>query len=116
MSLFSRLASAKEYLTWVANISRQRNHANPSPQPEFTVLTYTITARRTGPAAAEARTKDARVVLDTDERDERLSLLHRNVQKFGTIYNTVSAALPLTGTIRRAGGDALRPGPPEDGS
>jgi uncharacterized OsmC-like protein len=134
------------------------------------MLTYTITARRTGPAAAEAETKQARLTLDTDpagrtdafnpaelfltavaacmlkgiervgpmlgfdlrgaevrvhgerqdspprmlrveyelvvdtnESDARLSLLHRNVRKYGTIYNTVSAALPLVGTIRRAG-------------
>lgn len=137
------------------------------------MLTYTVTARRTGPAAAEAETKEARLtldtdpagrtdafnpaelfltsvaacmlkgiervtpmlgfalrgaevrvhgerqdspprmtrveyelVVDTDESDARLSLLHRNVQKYGTIYNTVSAALPLAGTIRRAGEDA----------
>ena len=43
------------------------------------------------------------LVVDTDESDARLSLLHRNVQKYGTIYNTVSAALPLTGFVRRSG-------------
>lgn len=147
------------------------------------MLTYTITARRTGPAAAEARAKDARVTLDTDpagradafnpaelfltaiaacmlkgiervtpmlhfslrgvevrvygerqdspprmlrvqyelavdtdESDERLALLHRNIQKFGTIYNTVAAALPLTGTIRRTRGDTLASEPSERGS
>ena len=134
------------------------------------MLSYTIHARRTAPAAAEARTKEARLaldtdpagrmdafnpaelfltavaacmlkgiervgpmlkfelrgaevrvygerqdspprmsrieyelVVDTDESDARLSLLHRNVQKFGTIYNTVSAAVPLNGSIRRVG-------------
>ncbi|HLV26067.1 MAG TPA: OsmC family protein [Gemmatimonadales bacterium] len=48
---------------------------------------------------------DYELVVDTDESDARLSLLHRNIQKYGTIYNTVSAAVPLNGTIRRAGTD-----------
>ena len=43
------------------------------------------------------------LIVDTDETDARLELLHTNVRKYGTIYNTVSLALPLTGTIRRKG-------------
>lgn len=39
--------------------------------------------------------------VDTDEVDRRLALLHDNVRKFGTIFNTVSAACPLDGTIHR---------------
>ena len=39
--------------------------------------------------------------VDTDESDRRLNLLHDNVRKFGTIFNTVSAACPLEGTINR---------------
>lgn len=151
------------------------------------MLTYTIHARRTAPASAEALTKDARLTLDTDpagradafnpaelfltavaacmlkgiervtpmlkfelrgaevrvygerqdspprmirieyelavdtdESDARLALLHKNVMKYGTIYNTVAAALPLTGTIARAGGEPIsgehelgQPGPGE---
>jgi uncharacterized OsmC-like protein len=42
------------------------------------------------------------VVLDTDESDRRLELLHTNVRKFGTIYNTVAASTELKGSIRRA--------------
>lgn len=143
------------------------------------MLTYTIHARRTGPAAAEARTKDARLeldtdpagradafnpaelllaavaacmlkgiervtpmlsfairgaevrvhgerqdapprmtrieyelVVDTDEADARLSLLHRNVRKYGTIFNTVAAATELVGTIRRAGTNTPIADPP----
>ncbi|MBA3067775.1 MAG: OsmC family protein [Hyphomonas sp.] len=41
------------------------------------------------------------LVIDTDETDARLELLHRNVRKYGTISNTVAAALDLQGTIRR---------------
>ncbi len=39
--------------------------------------------------------------IDTEEPDRRLNLLHDNVRKFGTIFNTVSAACPLEGTIHR---------------
>jgi uncharacterized OsmC-like protein len=42
-----------------------------------------------------------RIIVDTDEDDHRLALLHRNVQQFGTVYNTVSAGTQLEGTIER---------------
>ena len=41
------------------------------------------------------------LVIDTDETDHRLELLHKNVQKFGTIFNTVKETIKLTGTISR---------------
>lgn len=44
---------------------------------------------------------DYELVIDTDETDARLDLLHKNVRKYGTISNTVTAALDLQGTIRR---------------
>ena len=36
----------------------------------------------------------------TDEPEERVELLHRNIQKFGTITNTLRKACALDGTIR----------------
>lgn len=42
------------------------------------------------------------IVVDTDEDDRRLELLHTNVRKYGTISNTVARATKLEGTIRRA--------------
>jgi uncharacterized OsmC-like protein len=42
------------------------------------------------------------ITVTTPESDARLDLLHRNILKYGTISNTLSAAVPLTGTIRRA--------------
>ena len=45
------------------------------------------------------------LVVDTDEPDQRLELLHTNVRKYGTISNTVAAATPLTGLLRRKGPD-----------
>lgn len=42
------------------------------------------------------------ITVTTAENDARLDLLHRNILKYGTISNTLTAAVPLTGTIRRA--------------
>ncbi len=44
---------------------------------------------------------DYELIVDTDEDDARLDLLHRNVRKYGTISNTVAAATPLVGAIFR---------------
>lgn len=41
------------------------------------------------------------IVIDSDENDHRLDLLHTNVRKFGTISNTVAKATKLEGTLRR---------------
>ena len=44
---------------------------------------------------------DYEIIVDTDEDDRRLDLLHTNVRKFGTISNTVAEATRLEGIIRR---------------
>jgi uncharacterized OsmC-like protein len=41
------------------------------------------------------------IIVDTDETDRRLELLHENVKKFGTIYQTVAAGTELVGTLSR---------------
>lgn len=41
------------------------------------------------------------VWVDSDEPDRRLELLHENLKKYGTVFNTVSAGCELTGTLRR---------------
>jgi uncharacterized OsmC-like protein len=41
------------------------------------------------------------LIVDTDEDDRRLDLLHRNVKEYGTISNTVAAATKLEGVIKR---------------
>ncbi|GLR68630.1 hypothetical protein GCM10010909_33110 [Acidocella aquatica] len=46
---------------------------------------------------------DYEIVIDTDEPDRRIALMHENIRKYGTISNTVAGALELIGTIRRAG-------------
>lgn len=42
------------------------------------------------------------ITVATAESEARLDLLHRNILKYGTISNTLTGAVALTGTIRRA--------------
>jgi uncharacterized OsmC-like protein len=41
------------------------------------------------------------IVVDTDEPDRRLDLLHENVRKYGTVFNTVAPGTELTGVLLR---------------
>lgn len=41
------------------------------------------------------------IVVGTDEDDRRLALLHDNVKKFGTVFNTVAPGTDLAGVLRR---------------
>lgn len=42
------------------------------------------------------------ILVDTDESDARLDLLHDNVRKYGTVFNTVAPGTDLHGELRRA--------------
>lgn len=41
------------------------------------------------------------IIVDTDETDQRLNLLHENVKKYGTVFNTVSPGTDLSGVLVR---------------
>ena len=41
------------------------------------------------------------IIMGSAESDARLDLMHRNILKYGTISNTLSQALTLTGVLRR---------------
>jgi uncharacterized OsmC-like protein len=41
------------------------------------------------------------IMVDTDEPDRRLELLHENVKKFGTVFNTLAPGTELFGLLRR---------------
>ena len=45
------------------------------------------------------------IVVDTDETDQRLKLLHENVKKYGTIFNTVAPGTDLQGVLIRKSAD-----------
>ena len=42
------------------------------------------------------------ILVDTDEPDRRLELLHANIRKYGTIFNTLASAVTVSGTLRRS--------------
>lgn len=44
---------------------------------------------------------DYEIVVDTEEDERRLALLHDNVKKFGTVFNTVAPGTALAGILRR---------------
>lgn len=41
------------------------------------------------------------IMVDTDESDQRLNLLHENVKKYGTVFNTVAPGTDLQGVLIR---------------
>ena len=41
------------------------------------------------------------ILVDSDEPDRRLALLHENVKKYGTVFNTVAPGTELSGLLRR---------------
>ncbi len=47
------------------------------------------------------------IVVDTDEPDRRLVLLHDNVKKYGAVFNTVAPGTELSGVLRRKPAAAL---------
>jgi uncharacterized OsmC-like protein len=42
------------------------------------------------------------IAVTTDESERRLELLHQNVRRYGTVFNTVAPGTELIGTLRRA--------------
>ena len=42
------------------------------------------------------------IIVDTLEDDHRLALLHDNVKKYGTVFNTIVVGTSLSGVLRRA--------------
>lgn len=68
-------------------------------------LTYSVRARRLDALGSEASCKEARIdyeiVVDTDEPERKLELLHENVRRYGTVYNTVAPGPALAETLRR---------------
>lgn len=47
---------------------------------------------------------DYEIQVDTDEPDRRLGLLHDNVRKYGTVFNTVAPGTTLVGLLVRTPG------------
>ena len=47
------------------------------------------------------------IEIDTDEPDQKLALLHDNVKKFGTVFNTLAPGTDLHGILMRKKPDSL---------
>lgn len=43
------------------------------------------------------------IIVDSDESDHRLELLHENVKKYGTVFNTIVPGTQLSGRLIRKG-------------
>jgi len=44
---------------------------------------------------------DYEILVDSDEPERKLELLHENVRRYGTVFNTVAPGTALAGTLRR---------------
>jgi uncharacterized OsmC-like protein len=69
----------------------------------FDGISVTVTGERQDAPPKMTRI-DYVVTVDTAETDDRLALLLRNIQKYGTVHNTLASCVPLHGTIRRHDG------------
>jgi uncharacterized OsmC-like protein len=64
---------------WTAASVEVRSERQDSP-PKMTAITY-------------------RLEVVTDEPDHRVDLLHRNISRYGTIYNTLAATCDVSGEV-----------------
>lgn len=73
---------------------------SPAMPFAYSGAAISLTARR---PVLEARVTEIDYVLtvDTTESDSKLELLHKNLLKFGTIYNTLAPGTTITGRIQR---------------
>ena len=53
------------------------------------------------PAPPKMESITYEIIVDSDEPDRRLELLHDNVKKYGTVFNTVAPGTHLSGVLRR---------------
>ncbi|MFN3627846.1 MAG: OsmC family protein [Parvibaculum sp.] len=53
-------------------------------------------------APPSIKTINYEIIVESDEPDRRLELLHTNIRKFGTISNTLASVVQLAGSIRRS--------------
>jgi len=67
---------------------------------EWRNITVNISGvRRDVPPSMESISYE--IIVDSDESDHRLELLHENVKKYGTVFNTVAPGTKLSGTLIR---------------
>ena len=72
-----------------------------------TKMTFSVSAQRVDTHGSLARCKDADITLGTDlsgrpDAFNPAELLHDNVKKYGTVFNTVAPGTQLRGVLKRA--------------
>ncbi|MDP3068306.1 MAG: hypothetical protein Q8M72_06500, partial [Methylocystis sp.] len=91
---FSKSIGDGEARAWLANLDPSASLSLYFHVPFCTAICaycgcHTKAVRQDAPPLIER--VDYELIVDTDEDDARLELLHRNVRKYGTISNTVAA-------------------------
>lgn len=74
---------------------------------QYELATVTVEAERRDVPPAMTK-MHYRLELVTDESPHRVEMLHGNLRKFGTITNTLAAALELTGEVVARSPDSSR--------
>lgn len=74
---------------------------------QYELATVTVEAERRDVPPAMTK-MHYRLELVTDESPHRVEMLHGNVRKFGTITNTLAAAVELTGEVETRSPDSRR--------
>ena len=72
----------------------------PMLQFHYTGLYVTVRGERQDTPPRMGRIEYT-IEVTTDENDRRLELLHENVKKYGTVYNTLAASTHVSGTLGR---------------
>lgn len=76
------------------------NRVTPLLNFTITDLSISVTANRQD-APPHVASMHYLITVDSPESDDRLALLHENLQKFGTVTNTIAAGTRLTGELVR---------------
>lgn len=71
----------------------------PILQMDIQGVDITITAKRQD-SPPKLIDIEYQIVVISDESDRRLDLLHQNVQKYGTVFNTIAGGTDVRGTLR----------------
>lgn len=67
---------------------------------KFTALEVKVEGVRQD-APPKMESIDYQILVETEESDHRLELLHENVKKYGTVFNTIAPGTQLNGVLKR---------------
>lgn len=85
-----------------ACILKNMERIAPVIQFRYSAVTVKVRGERQESPPRMARI-DYEIVIETDENERKLELMHENIRKYGTVYNTVAPGTNLQGCLRRTG-------------